>query len=93
MRMILIDAHTGFIWGESTSSDAKSAAGELDQSNFVSAEYEETGIRDECAVYHIYAVPVGFPAIDDGQDGDMIKNVLKDGHYVTSLLRKQDDVF
>ena len=89
MRMILIDTHTGFIWGDATSSDAKSAARGLDQSNFVSAEYEETGIRDEHAVYHIYAVPMGFPSIDDGQNSDMIKAVLKDGYYVTSLLRKQ----
>ena len=95
IRYIIIDRHSGFIWGDS----AVFAVGErdltpldaarlLDQSLWSGPyEYIETVQHDAAALYDVYLADATFPVVSDGQDQATIDAVERDCEYVASIIR------
>ena len=71
-RYILIDEHSGFVWGDVVAADPIAACRALDEGvGEYGRTYEEIGARrrfDGRSGYHVHEAPADFPAVDDGQD-------------------------
>ena len=77
MRYILMDNHSGYIWGDTLAKDPIDAARWIDeQAREYGRRYEEclTLATNETG-YLVYVAPPDHPAIDDGQDEDQIAAV------------------
>jgi hypothetical protein len=89
-RYILLDIHSGYIFGDMVESSPVFAAYFLDRSlmnDESDYSYQETGRHDARATYHVYCANDDFPAIYDGQDDALIKAVIRDCPYVATVLR------
>ena len=100
MRYIIIDRHSGFIWGDTADRwwrmdgshpvDPVEAARSLDQSFYVDTselQYEITHKYDDKASYDIYIAKDYFPVVRDGQDQSMIDLVCKRCTFTASVAR------
>jgi hypothetical protein len=76
-RYILIDAASGFVWGDGWADNAVSCVAQLDSSlGAPERVYRESGHRPDGADgYHVFTASYGFPAIEDGQDDEMIRRI------------------
>ena len=102
-RYILIDRHTGYIFGDSADIDGRIVTGTpcevaraLDESigvhwNGAAADYSETNRYVVDATYDVYRADIdgseAVPVIVDGQDREMIKAVERHCRFVTSIRR------
>src|SRR5262245_25740327 len=91
MRYILIDNHSGFVWGDSadyapdeTNMTPCRAVAALDETiaGHVDCDYEEHGpgfvpASNESA-YFVYVAPSDFPLVEDGQSKAQIEAVERD---------------
>ena len=91
-RYILIDHHTGYIWGDSydfnaTPTDYKDAARLLDESlGDGPYKYEYCYQTDIDKTYDVYDADDGL-VITDGQDQDQIDAVLEHSRFINSVRR------
>jgi len=76
-RYILIDAVSGFVWGDGWADNAVSCVAQLDSSlGAPERVYRESGNRPAGADgYHVFTASHGFPAIEDGQDDEIIRRI------------------
>jgi len=99
-RYIIIDRHSGFIWGDTYDQWWKmdephpvgpvEAARSLDQSvsnDTSELQYEITDKNDDKVTYDIYIAKDCFPAVLDGQDQSMIDLVCKKCTFTASIAR------
>jgi hypothetical protein len=96
-RYILIDNCSGYIFGDSADLNGRifngsptEYAAALDASiGQHGRRYHVCDHRRELASnetgYHVYAAPEVLPAIDDGQDPELIEAVIRDCEYVTTI--------
>lgn len=75
-RYILIDEHTGYIWGDVEAEGPFEACEKLDNENHAfDYDYEEVARFNGETGYHVYEAPAGFPEVTDGQDEAQIAAV------------------
>jgi hypothetical protein len=89
-RYILLDHHSGYIFGDVVESSPVFAAKSLDLSLMNDESeylYEETGRHDAIARYYVYYASDDFPIIDGGQDQELIEAVIRDCPYVATVSR------
>ena len=95
LRYILIDRHSGYIWGdtavfapEARDLEPVDAARLLDKSlqggNY---QYVETMQHDAGATYDVYRADATFEMVTDGQDRETIEAVERDCTYVATIAR------
>lgn len=103
-RLILIDRHTGYVFGDTA--DFAAGRGELtpveaarllDESNQDHGyAYAETPRGDARATYDVYRADIGgseaVGVVTDGQDRETIEAVERDCLYETSVARTRDPV-
>ena len=99
-RYILIDAHSGYVFGDTADrwwkmdDDAPvspiDAAVSLDCALMMDNSgwsYEDVSRHDSRATYHVYTADDEFPIIFDGQDKKAIDAVTRDCSYLGSISR------
>ena len=76
-RYILIDAASGLVWGDGWADNAVSCVAQLDSSlGAPERVYRESVHRPDGADgYHVFTASHGFPAIEDGQDDEIIRRI------------------
>ena len=96
-RYILIENNSGYIWGDSADLGGKVFTGSpvelapaLDASigGVDARSYEDIGFAKLAlneSGYLVYSVPDHFPAVDDGQDQEMIEAIERDCQHVTTI--------
>ena len=76
-RFILIDNHSGFVWGEAIAETPAEACREVDEAlgehGRTYAEAFELASTE--TGYHVHQAPADFPALEDGTDDDTIAAV------------------
>jgi len=101
-RYILIDANSGFIFGdtldpwwrlgESMPTDPIDAVKSLDRSLLIDNdefEYGETSRHDPFATFYVYRSGDSFPHIQDGQDQGLIDAVCRDCLFLAAIYRRR----
>jgi hypothetical protein len=95
-RYALIDLACGFIWADSRhlGGDTPIDLAKLCDADVgeVPHEYGDVGAGYGGATYAVYSLPDEFPAIDDGQDEEIIARVTGEGAFVTHLRRIESNV-
>lgn len=75
---VLIDHHSGYVWGEADADDAIEACKIVDiEVGGDAREYEEVYSLYGKSGYHVYLAPSGWKAVEDGQDDDEIERVIQ----------------
>jgi len=74
---VIIDHHSGFVWGETDARDPISACAIIDReiSPGIEREYETGRINRDG--YHVFIAGPGWTPVDDGQSADEIARVEK----------------
>jgi hypothetical protein len=85
-RYIAIEHNSGFIWGDATCETPEAACAAIDRDadgSKASVAWERgSPIRDTDGGYHLYVAPDGLPAIEDGQDQEMIDRVIAECRHI-----------
>lgn len=83
-RLVFIDNHSGYIWGDLADMPLIDAARQLDES--IGGDKRAYSLlslspRDDRTGYHVYRVDTEMPHSYDGQDQEIIDLVTNDGIY------------
>jgi hypothetical protein len=77
---VLIDEHSGYVWGEAVAADPVAACRAVDERlGETERVYEDIGGGARFAGrsgYHVYEAPAGFPSVLDGQNPDEVSRVM-----------------
>lgn len=87
MIYVAIEHNSGYVWGTTTTSESPESA-----CSMIAWQANPTltrtvwgrvdPIRDTNGGYHLYAMPAGFPDIEDGTDAEMIRRVENEGRHI-----------
>ena len=102
-RYILVDAHSGYVFGDTADRwwkmDADAPVNPMDAAMSLDIalmmdnsgwSYENVSRHDSRVTYHVFKTDNEFPIIFDGQDQKSIDAVIRDCSHVASISRYMD---